>query len=185
MGTDTEMVAVDSNAMTKLIESLTSITGPPAASDHQERLALARSFFYLPDECCFHYTPTVEVEYLRISDDPKLHEHISWAGSLFCIVNPLPDPKLVNIRALQFNKSHPGPKNLNDCKVLAECEVSMIKCLISDDTGFVGALRNCSPSVKLCSPLEYWQSLNVPKGSLPKRTPHPTNPLSRESWWKA
>jgi hypothetical protein len=185
LGTDTEMVALDSNAMTKLIEALASIVGPPASPDRQERIALAQSFFYLPDECCFHYTPTVELEYRRISDDTKLHDHISWASTLLCQVNPPPDPEWVSIRTLQLTKFHTNSKNLDDCKVLAECEASMIKCLISDDKGFVGALRNRSPSVRLCTPLEYWQSLNIPKGYLPKRIPHPTNPLSQENWWKA
>ena len=179
------MVALDSNAMTKLIEALASIVGPPASPDRQERVALAQSFFYLPDECCFHYTPTVEIEYLRISNDAQLRDHISWAGTLLCQVNPPPDPKRVSIRTLQLSKFHANSKNLDDCKVLAECEASMIKCLISDDKGFVSALRNCSPTVRLSTPVEYWQSLNVPKGSSPKRIPHCTNPLLHENWWKA
>ena len=152
MGKDTEMVALDSSAMTKLIEALTCISAPSVGADVEARKALARGFFYLPPNCCFHLTPTVQIEYLRINSEDRLRDHLSWANSHFCFVNPTPDPKWVEKRAAELNQLHSNAKDLDDCKVLAECEASMIKCLISDDKKFIKKLRYHSPSVSLCPP---------------------------------
>jgi hypothetical protein len=179
------MVALDSNALTKLIDAVASITGPQKDHEYDAKLALVRSFFYLPPECCFHYTPTVEIEYLRIRDEAKLGEHLSWIGSQFCMVNPPPNHKEVETHAHELNKIHVGSKKFNDCKILAECEASFIMCLISCDDNFVRKFRNYISNVRLCTPVDYWNSLGIKQGALPQRLPHPANPLARETWWLA
>ena len=87
MGIDTVMVALDSNAMTYFIEAMNCVSVPPAGDQAEAKIALARIFFYLPHESCFRFTPTVELEYLRIRDKMKKDDHRSWTMTTFRRLN--------------------------------------------------------------------------------------------------
>jgi hypothetical protein len=71
MGHDTTMIALDSNVMTYWIDAMSSVPGPPAEPCKAEKIALARIFFWMPDESAFHLTPTVEAEYRRSGSAPS------------------------------------------------------------------------------------------------------------------
>src|ERR1700730_2132155 len=134
MGIDTEMVALDSNAMTYLIEGLNCVSGPPFGPESDSKKALVHSFFYLPDCSCFRLTPTVEDEYKRIKDRLKRENHHSWRMVHFSPVRPLPDPNKISVRVQQLQRHH---RDHDDCKVLAECEMCEIKTLITRDRDFL------------------------------------------------
>ena len=74
--------------------------------------------------------------------------------------------------------------DVGDCRVLAECELSEIKTLITEDRDFVRTLGGHS-GVRIMSAEEYWSSLGVPLGASPTKVPHATNPLAQQTWWRA
>jgi hypothetical protein len=182
MGIDTEMVALDSNAMTYLIEGLNCVSGPPLGREAESKIALVRSFFYLPNSSCFHLTPTVEAEYKRIKDQPKLENHRSWGMVHFSPVRPLPNANQLCVRTQQLQQHH---SDYDDCRILAECEMCQIKTLITSDRNFRKNLARQAVGVKVCAPLDYWQSRGVAPGTPPRRLPTHDNPLSQVSWWQA
>jgi hypothetical protein len=180
MGRDTSMVALDSNAMTYWIDALGSTSGPPAEPCGFEKLALARIFFYLPKESGFHYTPTVQSEFQAIRDRARRDDHLSWALVHISGVRPLPDPSAVETRAAELMPFHRRGK---DCRIVAECELTEIITLLTCDTDLLKKLRAKS-RVALSLPSEYWERMAVPKGTVPTWAPHPTNPLSKLTWWR-
>jgi len=111
----------------------------------------------MPNESCFHYLPTVEAEYQRISDPAKLDNHVSWVLRHISCVMPLPDSKAVQARVSQLLEFHSGE---NDCKILAESELTEIETLITCDTRFLKHLPS-KARVRLCSPSEYWDWMSV------------------------
>ncbi|MBT3071982.1 type II toxin-antitoxin system VapC family toxin [Rhodomicrobium sp. Az07] len=182
MGIDNEMVALDSNAMTYLIDGLNCVSGPPLGPESESKRALVQSFLYLPDCSCFHLTPTVEVEYKRIKDRLKRDNHDSWAMVHFLSVHPILDQNQFIIRVHQLQMHHRGH---GDCKVLAECEMSGIKALVTRDREFKERLAPQAVGVRVYTPLEYWRSLGIAPGTPPRRIPKHNNPLSRTDWWHA
>jgi hypothetical protein len=176
MGHDSSMIALDSNAMTYWIEAMGSVTTAPTAP---EKVALVRVFLWMPDETCFHYTPTVEAEYRAIRDRAKRNEHLSWALAHVSCLRPLPAPTRLAARAADLGQYHKGNA---DCSIVAECELMEVITLLTCDTNLLKNLRTKS-SVRLCLPSDYWALMDVPKGMWPVRKPHYTNPLSKCSWW--
>jgi hypothetical protein len=179
MGRDMNMIALDSNAMTYWIDALSSVPGPPAEPNSVAKLALARIFFWMPQDSCFHYVPTVEAEYRAIKDRAKRDNHLSWAMVLISPVRPLPDITEVDRRAAELMRFHECEK---DCRIVAECELTEILTLITCDSRFLKRLKT-KTRIRLCIPSEYWDLMAVPKGTRPKQVPHETNPLSKCTWW--
>jgi len=179
MGTDTAMIALDSNAMTYWIDAMSSVQGPPSDPCSDEKLALARIFFWIPQECCFHYTPAIEAEYQAINDQAKRDNHLSWALVMISPVRPLPDPAVVDQRASELLQYHKGEQ---DCRIVAECELTEIVTLLTCDGDLLKNLGD-KTSIQIRRPSEYWQQRGVPRGTRSTLAPHETNPLSRCSWW--
>jgi hypothetical protein len=182
MGKDTEMVALDSCAMTGLIKALSAVHAPTGRQKDDE-LALVRSFFYLPSECCFHLSRRVRSEYEAITDRARREEHASWNAALFCDLHPAPDDKLVDVRVESLRKYH--PKGIADLTVLAECELGQVKNLVTLDNEFRDKVPDDATVVRLYSPVEFWQKLNVPNGAPPVRSPSHGTPLAGQNWWRA
>jgi hypothetical protein len=182
MGTDTVMVALDSNAMTYFIEAMNSVHAAPAGPQAGAKKALARIFFYLPRESCFHYTPTVQLEYQRIKNALKKDDHRSWAMTHISPVMPPPDPVKLATRVAQLLAYH---KKEMDCTVLAECELCEIKTLLTIDRDFLKLLGPKALRVKITTPEDYWRQLGIPAGTRPNCIPTADNPLSGTSWWRA
>jgi hypothetical protein len=114
------MIALDSNAMTYWIDAMGSVPGPPVAPCTDEKVTLARIFFWMPTGSCFHYTPTVESEYQAIKDRAQRDNHLSWAIRLISPVWPPPDPTQVEARAADLRTHHSGER---DVRIVAECEL--------------------------------------------------------------
>jgi len=181
VGQDTTMIALDSNAMTYWIDAMSSVGGPPDDPCEAEKIALARIFFWMPDQSAFHLTPTVENEYQAIRDRAKLDDHISWALVHLCSVRPLPDPIAVDARTTELTEFHNGPY---DCRIVAECELTEVLTLLTCDPRMLRNLRDKTKGVQIRRPTECWTRMAVRKGERPSRVPHQTNPLSRCNWWR-
>lgn len=179
MGTDTLMVALDSNAMTYWLSAMASVTEPPTNPLSDEKIALARIRFWMPSESCFHITPTVEVEYERIKDSEKLANHRSWASTLISEVRPLPNPDDVNVRTKELLRQHKGER---DCRILAECELTEIETLLTCDTDMAKKLKSAG-RVNVCLPSEYWTSMRIAPDAPPTTFPAPGNSLANAAWW--
>ncbi len=179
MGTDTAMIALDSNTMTHWIDAMSNVAGPPTEPERVEKVALARIFFWMPNELCFHYTPTVEGEYQAIKDRVKRDNHLSWALSLISPVRPLPDLAAVQARVAELKEYHKGEK---DRRLVAECELTEILTLLTCDRKL---LKNFATraAVRVCLPSAYWELMAVPRALPRTQVPHPTNPMSRATWW--
>lgn len=176
MGHDPLMLAIDSNAMTYWIESMACETAPA----NHEHLALVRIFLWIPSEACFRLTPTVEDEYLAITSNPNLDNHISWAMSHISALRPLPDPTRLAKRTSDLLNHHTGH---NDCKIVAECELMEVQTLVTCDERLHARLAK-QTNVRIRFPTEYWASMDVARGSRPNRIPTCDNPMSRYSWWR-
>ena len=181
MGHDTTIIALDSNAMTYWIDAMSSVTGPPADPCGLEKIALARIFFWMPDQSGFNLTPTVEAEYRAIRDRAKLDDHASWALVMLSPVRPVPDTVEVEARAIELAKFHKGA---NDCRIVAECELTEIVTLLTCAPPLLSNLSAEARGAQLCRPTEYWARMSVKRGTRPIRFPHETNPISRCDWWR-
>lgn len=180
MGHDATMIALDSNTMTYWIDAMGSVTGPPVDPCSAEKIALARIFLWMPDESGFNFTPTVEAEYQAIRDRAKLDDHESWALAFLSAVQPPPVPEAVEARTTELTKLHRGK---NDCRIVAECELTEITTLLTCDPRLLKNLGAKARGVQLYRPTEYWAQMSVEKGATPKLVPHQTNPMSRCDWW--
>jgi hypothetical protein len=87
----------------------------------------------------------------------------------------------VQIRAEELFTRH---GKMPDCRILAEAEELELESLLTYDTKFLSRLAGASPATVVESPSSYWVRLGIPKGAKPVTIPHPTNPLSQQSWWR-
>lgn len=170
-------VGLDSQCLSYLLDAIAGI-GEPKDILAAEKKALLRSWFYRPGT--FTLTQTVISEVGRIPNVDRRKNHESFIRTLFN------DPQVVNTthvhdRSTQFQLTHPKPR---DCQILAEAEELGLEILLTYDHDFWKRLHGISPTTKLIKPSVYWTALNVPRGVEPRTVPHPTNPLSQQSWWR-
>jgi hypothetical protein len=175
------MIALDSNVMTYWIDAMGSLDGPPAGPSSEEKIALARIYFWMPDESGFHLTPTVQREYEAIRQRVSRDNHESWRMVHISPVNPPPSVAAVSARADQLLPYHNGA---DDRRILAECELSEIDCLLTADGKFLRNLGPHADQVRICLPSEYWAAMRIERGVRPNRVPHHSNPLSQVDWWR-
>lgn len=170
-------VGLDSPCLSYLLDGIAGINEPTDILA-SEKIALLRSWFYVPRTFFITATVLSEVARIRIAERREFHE--SFIRTLF-LDYPVRDPDRVNNRAIHFESLHPESA---DCRVLAEAEELGLDIVLSYDYHFVKRLSSASGTVRLVTPTSYWASLNIPKGSPPKTVPHHTNPLSQQSWWR-
>ena len=89
----------------------------------------------------------------------------------------------LEIRTGEYIQLHKGDRNHNDCRIVAEAELGGCEYLLTYDQALLANLADRTHGIRLLTPKVYWSSLNLPHGSEPVRLPHPTNPLSKETWW--
>lgn len=94
----------------------------------------------------------------------------------------VPDYKrsALNSRARELARLH---RDLEDCRIVAEAELIGVPALLTFDKTMQRRLQ-CAATVEILSPSEQWEKLDIPRGQKPLREPHPTNPLSRRSFWR-
>jgi len=170
-------VGLDSQCLSYLLDGIAGINEPTDILA-SEKIALLRSWFYMPRTFFITATVLSEVARIRITERREFHE--SFVRTLF-LDYPVRDLNRVQNRAIHFEALHPESA---DCRVLAEAEELGLDVVLSYDHDFVKRLSSVSKTVRLVTPTAYWASSNIPKGALPRTVPHHTNPLSQQLWWR-
>jgi hypothetical protein len=175
-----ELVAVDSNALTYLVEAVQPrydpTRDPPALA--AERVAMIRAYLYGGVQ--FWVMPTVEAEYNKIRD-PSRHLRHQRAAWILLHDAPIEAPSnALDARASQLAFHDPGA---SDCRIVAEAETSGVPSLLTRDEALIANLQPHS-KLLLQYPSQFWASLRISPGSTPVLEPHPTNPLAHAVWWR-
>lgn len=174
---DSHNVILDSQCFSYILEAIDEITAP-TGSLAKEKIALLRSFIYLPNG--FYITETVESECKKIKINNKRELHENFIGRTIEVLY-VEDKERVIARAKDLMNIH---HKINDCKILAEAELFNISHIITYDFDFLKRLSNVSKIVELQFPSVYWESFSIPRGAIPVTCPCKNNPLSKESWWR-
>jgi hypothetical protein len=175
-----KLVALDSNALTYLIEAVRDGYLPQADPDAiaPERLAMFRLFCYAT--CDFWVPPTVRTEYLRISDPAKREPHDRWASYHLEDVEPGAPDSVIDRRASALSCRH---ADLDDCRIVAECEAASAEVLLTSDGDLVRDLVG-ETCLTILRPTEFFASLAIVPRTTPQTVPAAGNPLRAESWWR-
>lgn len=172
-------VAIDSMCLSYLVDAMASGKQPTGDLSDQ-KISLLRIYLYRNE--ILYLTPTVESEYKKIRDEIKKETHESISMILLGDVLKA-NLTLLDSKICQYSKFHSGKKNRDDCKILAEAELGVCKYLLTYDSDFLKRLKDKTHGITMTTPSEFWNLLNIPRGSAPIRAPHPTNPLSNQTWW--
>ena len=178
---ETNRVALDSNAVSYLIEALRSFSGPPTGEAADEKIALARSYLYRQPETVFCITPTVAAEFSRISDQERLSDHASWASQHLLILSKPSNTVDIIFRTNALNAYH---ADVDDCRIVAECEALDINVLLTSDRKFRNAMNRAGTTVSVLSGQQYWDEMAVVPGESPMMELYPASPLNTASWWR-
>lgn len=170
-------VGLDSQCFSYLLDAIDGIE-EPTDQLAQERKALIRAWLYMPGT--FYLPETVVAECAKIRRAERRELHDSFRQTLFLDL-PVQNRAGVESRTKFLLRFHPRQ---NDCRVLAEAEDLGLDTLLTYDWDFRQRLAPKSTAVAVTTPGDYWARLGVAKGSSPKTTPHKTNPLSKQSWWR-
>jgi hypothetical protein len=173
--------ALDSNALTFFVEAMRTGYGSGTENDAvaREGTAVLRAYLYAGH--IFTLLPTAVKEYRQIADAQRLAFFEQVAAVLLLDAVPKPSALDVEVRVREFQQYHGG---VDDCRLLAEADSMGIPHLLTFDHRFRRALESRAQRTRLLSPSEYWDSLGIRAGAEPKLSPHSSNPLSRESWWR-
>jgi predicted nucleic acid-binding protein len=173
-------VAIDSNALTYLLEAMEPGYDPVADDSAlaRERLAMIRSYLYA--EQYFYVLPEVETEYRKIRHEDWRKAHESLVGTLLMEVFWVLDFSAVAHRKELFLKYH---SKISDCQLIAEAEVARMDVFLTKDDDLTRRLSTLT-KVHIVTPSLFWDEFKVAPGSTPKILPHPTNPLCCHVWWR-
>ena len=172
-------VAIDSNCLTYLVDSMYSYERPMNDLADQ-KIALLRTYLY-QDEILY-ISSTVKSEYQKINNVLKRERHEGISNVVLGDV-PASNPKSIEDRFYFYANVHTGQRNKKDCRILAESELGGCQYLLTYDFPFLSRLKGKTKIIKMKTPVEFWSSLNIPRGVRPVRAPSPTNPLSNQTWW--
>ncbi|QPD03310.1 MAG: hypothetical protein Nkreftii_001084 [Candidatus Nitrospira kreftii] len=168
-------VGLDSQCYTYRIDAMAKLD-KPVDDLAKQRIALFRIFLYR-DGGLF-ISPTVRSEYQRIRSQTRAVFHEEWT-TLFPETRPINSSRM-DARIIELQAHHP---DADDCRILAEAEDAGLSVLLSFDSKFISRLSPHTP-VSIMRPLDYWPSLNIPRGSTPATTSRFDNPMADQSWWK-
>lgn len=162
--------------MTYLVKAMSEVC-QPVGDVAEEKIALLRIYLYRDDT--LYISPTVRAEYEKIQEEARKHYHHN--ADEVVLGNTLDaDQTRIDSRADEYFALHP---KRNDCRILAESELGGADILLTYDTDFLKRLKGKAHKVKLFTPSELWSQLQIPKGTSPAKSPAPSNPLAKESWW--
>ena len=174
-------VALDSNAVSYLIEALGAFPDPPRGDLAAEKIALARSFLYRSLETVFCITPTVQAEYSKISDQQRVSDHASWAlQHLYRLSNP-PNTAEIILRTHAINAYH---GDVDDCRIVAECEAFEVDTFVTSDRKLRRAMTGLATPLRIRSGQQYWDDMAIAPGDSPTFAPVGEDPLGDATWWK-
>jgi hypothetical protein len=162
-------VAIDSNLLTYLLQAMVPGYNPLRDTTGlvQDKITMMRLFLYSRKP--FYISPKVQDEYMDITDSNLKEAHKRLNDLHLLDMLPIPDKELVKKRKDCYLKFHPGEK---DCQILAEVEIAGIEILLTRDRDFYDKLHKEILTVKLMKPIEFWNSLKIPKGTPPITAPH-------------
>jgi rRNA-processing protein FCF1 len=175
--TNNRRVGLDSQCLSYLVDCIEGISEPTGRLAGEKK-SLLRSWWYVPGTFTIPETVISEVAKIQNIDRRKFHEN--FFQTLF-LDYPVRDLAAVQARAKQFEVYHPDPC---DCRILAEAEELHLDYVLTYDRKFLKRLSTVSSTTKLSKPSSYWISLGIPKGAKTVTEPSPTNPLSKETWWR-
>lgn len=177
---DKNKVSIDSNALSYLVDAMMN-GKKPIGNEADEKIALLRTYLYRKD--ILYVSPTVKEEYENIKDEKKRRDHQEITEILLGEILEL-DNCLVKKRATEYYQYHSGNNDEKDCRILAEAEIGGYDLLLTYDQDFYKRLYHKTHIIKMMKPSDFWDSLGIPQNSRPVIAPHPTNPLSKETWWR-
>ena len=170
-------IGADSQCFSYIINAMEGIS-EPVDELAPEKIALFRTYLYLPDT--LYATPTVKKECAAIRDEAKKALHDSFFSSLFDEVRLANSDKIENLVG-SYSSCH---KKENDCRILTEAEVGGLDVLLTYDFRFLSSFLERSARVRLLRPSEFWCELSIPRGARPNKIPHPANPIGGHNWWR-
>jgi hypothetical protein len=173
-------VAIDSNALTYLVEAMEP-NYDPANDDPSlavERISMLRTFLYTGTP--FYVLPQVRKEYNKIPRYEWRNIHESTVGVLLEEIFIENQDNGIKKRKTEFMSFHPKNK---DCQILAEAEAMNMSSLLTRDNNFINRLSPRT-TIQMVYPSEFWNNLNIVSGAELKTFPLESNPLFGKSWWK-
>lgn len=176
MGT---LTLIDTHILDYLLFAMAG--GETPLMDHEklreQKVATLRLFLWTE----LHVGRVVAQELTNVSDDDKrrLLESII-SSNLPEVWVQEHDQGRWSTRTTELGKHHNGPV---DCQLVAEAEIIGATTLLSFDKTMVRRLRQHA-ACRLLSPSEYWDELAIPRGTPPKWTPAPSNPLASVTFWR-
>lgn len=144
-----------------------------------QRVAALRIFLY---HDLITVMPTVAEE-VRAVSNPKRKELHDMFLKVHFVQHPI-DPKKVDSLARYYQRFHGGPKDEKDCRIVAEAELTRMDYLLTWDGSLWKHLQRRTGYLKIVSPAQFWEELNLPRGRKPRLEPAPSNPLASVPWWR-
>jgi hypothetical protein len=174
-----DLVAIDSNALTYLVDAIEPSYDPDhdAPALAAERKAMIRAYIYGGVQ--FWIMPTVEAEYDKIRDPSR---HLRHQRAAWILLHDAPIGASANALSARASQLAPHHPDANDRRIVAEAEASGLRSLLTRDDAMIANLQPHTELI-LQYPSAFWASLDVSPYSVPVHKPHPTNPLAHVPWW--
>jgi predicted nucleic acid-binding protein len=170
-------IALDSQCVSYLVDAVVGVSEPTDPLK-DEKIALIRLWFYSSET--YYVTETVIRECYRIESASRKEQHERFIEPLLMDL-PIQHKSVVDDRTRELSSYH---SDLDDCRILAECEDLDLDVLITFDQRFLGRLGNVTIDMTLMTPTAYWTQLAIPRGAIMRQVPHYSNPLSQQTWWR-
>lgn len=149
--------------------------------DHDENLRPERvAAFLLFLYAELDIAPTASVQISNTPDQSRLRM-LERVVTIHLCEPELTDDRLVrtHLRTVELRRRH---ANEPDCSIVAEAEVLGYDAVVTFDRNM---RRRLGPHarVRVLSPSEAWDIMEVPRGEAPIRRPSDTNPKVAARWW--
>lgn len=177
-------IAFDSNVITYFLRANQDGYDPATDSDAAlavQRVAAFRLFLYCDNPIVL---PTVAEEVESIPNAATRREHLVWTRyHLHEILPTWLNNERLSYRTAELAANHSGINNVNDCRIVAECEQSPAEAFATFDPRLINNLRN-ETKVFVATPDECWRRADVHRGAEPYVHLQPEHPLVNATWWR-
>ena len=153
-------LAVDSDTLRYFRHANQKGYDPADEPEHlaQQRVAAFRLYVYGPVPII---VPTVLIQAERHPEPAIKHELVVWIGfHLDEVEAEHIDATKRDERVAELQLLHAGPGNLEDCRIVAECEQRRIEVLASNDKGL---RRLSTKELFIGRPVACWERLQIPR----------------------
>ena len=179
----TKTIAIDSMILSYYVCATKTEYNPEkdTKDDKNERIASLQIPLYSE---WYAVLPTVRDEYLKIKEARKRDFHII-ADQVFHEYSPSDFNKAkVKKRAGFFNQHHKGPKNYNDCMLVAEAEfLSDTTVFLSNDRKLIKKIAPLTIGLLIMQPTEFIAKFGISNNKL-RISPAETHPRYHDTWWR-